>query len=563
MQYCVYGNLAEPDSHVLAVLREWWDLTDSTAWASFVTQRDASPLPPTGSEHQAFLSTLDSSQPKLPVLWDHETQSVVATSTHEIVAFWRENFTSLPGPLPNDSTWTTSVRDELLQAIRNAGFAYHQSEYSEAFARVGELLETLDNHLDTTRFLCSNESPSEADAWLFSVLVRFDLVYYGLYKSNPKRVVHYPNLSPYLRDLYQWSTTSSTVEFEQIRNHHYWEDERINPKRLVPLGGTPELNLFHNRARRFGVNNLRSLGTEDKSISRRQKGEWVRGQSKLRSWITADGSSDFPAEPNRYHLYIANNCPWCHRVALARKLKGLDNLVSMDVLYYRRDPEFGWQFNPEIEGCTPDTVNGVRYIRELYERIGSKEKSVPVLWDKKTQTIVNNESADIIRMFNSAFDAFTDVTLDLAPESLLGEIDEWNAFVYQHINNGAYKAGFASTQEAYNTSYKTFFAAMERLDSALYRRKFLCGETLTEADLRLFPTLFRFDHVYYTRFRLNHKMLREYPSLFRWFQEMLTIPGILEASNLEHCKQGYFGRTGNNIVPIGPTFSLEQNTPTY
>ncbi|TNE44669.1 MAG: hypothetical protein EP343_28835 [Deltaproteobacteria bacterium] len=562
MRYHVYGNLADVAGHRLAVLRLWWGLEQKVAWHSCVTQRDASPLwdekppEPVGEAWQNVYSAQ-------PLLWDSTTQAVLAEGTHDIAQRWRDLFPEVPAPAEKEELWSQTIDKELWESLRLAGFAAKVEEYKAGYHGVSAALSALDDVLDSTRFLSGSETPGLADAWLFSLLVRFDVVFYGLYKCNPKRIVHYRNLSPYLRDVYQSGRTAETVEFSNIKTHFYWEEERINPKRIVPVGGEPNLNLYHNRAQGFEEKDNSSVGTEEAQGKQRAKGEWVRPQSLHRSWITHDGSSDYPAESGRYHLYIANNCPWCHRVALTREVKGLQDVISMDVLYYRRDPKRGWQFNPAVEGCTPDTVNGVTYIQELYERVGSTEKSVPVLWDKQTQTIVNNESAEIIRMLNRAFNEWASADLELVPPKLESSIDEWNAFVYQHINNGAYKAGFASTQGAYELGYQNFFAAMERLECALFANKFLCGEQVTEADIRLFPTLYRFDHVYYTRFRLNHKMLREYPSLFRWFQDMLKIPGVQESSNLEHCRQGYFGRTGNNMVPVGPSFDLEQPMPVF
>jgi putative glutathione S-transferase len=278
----------------------------------------------------------------------------------------------------------------------------------------------------------------------------------------------------------------------------------------------------------------------------------VRKRSGHRDAVTVEGGTKYPAEAGRYHLYIANNCPWSHRTALARSLKCLEDVVSMDVLLYRRDPEHGWQFCETEPGCTPDTVNGSRYLREIYEGVGSNEKSVPVLWDRKTGTIVSNESAEIIRMFDRAFAVLTTSEFELYPDDLAAQIDRLNVFTYHAINNGAYKAGFAAGQEAYEAAYHTFFRALELIDQMLRGRRFLLGARLTEADVRLFPTIFRFDAVYYTRFNLNERMVRDIPSLHRWLQAMLDIPAVRRASNLDHCRKGYFGRSGNNIVPLGP-----------
>lgn len=287
-------------------------------------------------------------------------------------------------------------------------------------------------------------------------------------------------------------------------------------------------------------------GAEDQGAS--SKGDWVRPKSQFRNRI---GSPEFPAEAGRYHLYIANNCPWCHRTALVRKIKGLEDVVSMDVLFYRRDPERGWQFRPEEEGCTKDSVFGFDFVRQIYERENSEEKSVPILFDKQTKRIVNNESSEIIEMLNEAFKGKN--SLDLAPAHLTNLMTHLNSWIYQEINNGAYKAGFNSSQEAYELAYDKFFEALEKVEFILKKSKFIAGEQVTLSDIRLFPTIIRFDAVYYVRMKLNKYMIRDAcPNIQRWIRDMLQLPGVKEVTNLEHCKQGYFGRNGNNIVPLGP-----------
>ncbi|MCH9680925.1 MAG: glutathione S-transferase C-terminal domain-containing protein [Deltaproteobacteria bacterium] len=390
---------------------------------------------------------------------------------------------------------------------------------------------------------------------MLCLLLRFELVYYGLYKCNRTRLQDFEHLPQYLRDLAHSADIEDTIDREAIKRHHYADEPLINPKGLVPRGRGLDLRLPHDRAVRFAAVELESLGTEEAASASRRKGEWVRPRSAHRDVISTDGSTPFPAEAGRYHLYIANNCPWCHRVALARSMLGLDEVISMDVLFYRRDPERGWQFRPSEPGCTPDTIHGYTFIRQLYEKLGSTEKSVPVLYDRVTGSIVNNESAQIVRMLGQAFAPLGHGGLDLYPVEHRDEIDRINAWVYTEINNGAYKAGFASTQAAYAMAYDRLFAAFDALDERLAVRPFLVGPAPTEADLRLYPTLFRFDHVYYTRFRLDHKMVRDYPHLQRWLEAMSAWPGVAPASNLEHCKRGYFGRTGNNIVPLGPALT--------
>lgn len=305
--------------------------------------------------------------------------------------------------------------------------------------------------------------------------------------------------------------------------------------------------------------------------AKRKRGEFVRGVSQQRRWVTRDGDGveELPAEKGRYHLYVANNCPWCHRVMLARAVLGLQDVISVDVLFYRRDPEKGWQFLPDDELLREDelvhkerlygngrvakidSINGLQYVPQIYELVGSKERSVPILFDKKSNTIVNNESAEIVRMFSQGFSAFHGQNApNLYPAPLKTEIDSLNEWIYKDINNGAYKAGFSSSQTVYERAYEQYFEAFKRLEKILRSRRFLTGEHPTEADIRLFPTVVRHDPVYYNRFKLNKGMVRgNFPRLARWMDDMWRLNGVKEATNIEHCVRGYFGRTGNQLVP--------------
>ncbi len=313
--------------------------------------------------------------------------------------------------------------------------------------------------------------------------------------------------------------------------------------------------------------------------ARRARGEFVRGLSTARNWISStrpqDGSVHYAPAKGRYHMYVAYNCPWCHRVLLARSILGLEDAITVDVLYPNRSTEEEprgpnlWKFAPEgaptqnglfiqFPECTSDTVLGKRYAKEVYEAAGiNDQKSVPILFDKETMTVVSNESSEIVRMMGTEMKEFSSrgSVIDLYPINKAKEIDALNDWIYTDINNGSYKAGFSSSQDVYEAAYKTYFAALDRLESILQNNRFLTGETVTEADLRLFPTLFRHDAVYYSRFKLNEAFLWEYPQLWRWMGEMMSIEGMGAVSNagyLAHCKQGYFGRTGNGTVPVGP-----------
>lgn len=313
--------------------------------------------------------------------------------------------------------------------------------------------------------------------------------------------------------------------------------------------------------------------------ARRKKGEFVRGLSEFRSVIGED--PDFPAEPDRYHLFVALNCPWCHRVTLARNVLGLTDAITMDVAFPNRtsqdDPVEAsrWEFDPSriatltgttLPECTRETATGNSYrlATQIYQAEGSGEASLPILYDKKNKRIVCNESADILRMLNRQVGALGSSLADAARPDLypLGEenarlreeIDTLNELVYVNINNGAYKAGFSSDQEVYAEAFANYFKALNELEAWLSadNRPYLTGETFTEADLRLFPTLYRHDPVYYVRMKLNGAKILDYPHLWRWLCRVHGLPGVAQSGSLIHCRQGYFGRSWNHVVPLGP-----------
>ncbi len=293
------------------------------------------------------------------------------------------------------------------------------------------------------------------------------------------------------------------------------------------------------------------------NISAPMSGEFVRQTAGFRSWIEKDEpDARFIAEPDRYHLYVSRNCPWSHRTALVRELKGLQEVISMDVLGYRRSDDNEWVFRPEIEGCTVDSVNGFSGMRQIYavsdpEYQGSA--TVPVLFDKKLNIAVSNESAEIIRMFNHVFNEWANnPKLDLYPSALREHIDETNDWTYRQFNNGVYRAGFAESQEAYEAAFEDVFDALDHMESILSDSLFLCGEQMTEADARVYVTLFRFDPVYFIRFKCNQSMIETgYPNVWAYLKRLYQIPGFAESTSLFHIKNGYFGRTGNEIVPKG------------
>ncbi|MBX3539618.1 MAG: glutathione S-transferase family protein [Chelatococcus sp.] len=292
-------------------------------------------------------------------------------------------------------------------------------------------------------------------------------------------------------------------------------------------------------------------------------GRFERQDSAFRNWVTADGEAGpsggggFKAEPGRYHLYVSLACPWAHRTLIVRKLKKLDRLIGLSIVAPIM-AEHGWTFDA-WPGSVPDTINHAAYLYELYAKAKpdySGRVTVPVLWDSERRTIVSNESAEIIRMFNSAFAALTDVTYDFYPAELSTEIDATNAFVYRAINNGVYRAGFATTQEAYEEAFVALFEALDTVEERLSRQRYLAGSRLTEADWRLFTTLVRFDAVYVGHFKCNLRRIADYPNLSNYLKELYQVPGVAGTVDLAHIKRHYYGShttiNPTRIVPVGP-----------
>jgi putative glutathione S-transferase len=304
-------------------------------------------------------------------------------------------------------------------------------------------------------------------------------------------------------------------------------------------------------------------GAWQEDISRTTDGRFVRPTSSFRNFVTADGSagpsgeSGFPAEPDRYHLYISLACPWAHRTLIFRTLKKLENVISVSLaepLYGKT----GWEFG-KGQGGTPDTVNGKATLAEIYllaDPHYTGRVSVPVLWDKKRHTVVNNESSEIIRMLNSAFDAFTNVHDDYYPAELRGEIDRLNDLIYPNINNGVYRAGFATSQNAYEEAARGIFASFDEIETRLSRQRYLVGNRITEADWRLFTTLVRFDSVYYSHFKCNLRRVADYPNLWNYLRDLYQVPGVAETVSIDQIKRHYYGSqrqvNPTGIVPIGP-----------
>ena len=282
-------------------------------------------------------------------------------------------------------------------------------------------------------------------------------------------------------------------------------------------------------------------------------GAFERKRSSFRHTVTADGSSGFPAEPGRYHLFVSLACPWASRAVIVRRLKRLEGVVGMSVV----SPDMlenGWTFGGEVEPLT-----GAHYLWQIYAKADpdySGSVTVPVLWDRERETIVNNESAEIIRMLDREFEAFADTSVDLYPEALSAEIDRIADRIYPTLNNGVYRAGFATKQEAYDTAVREVFATLDELEAHLSDRAWLVGNRPTEADVRLFTTLIRFDIVYFAHFKCNRRRIADYPNLSRWLRRFYEIDRIAETVDFEEIKRHYYGSqrwvNPTGIVPIGP-----------
>ena len=284
------------------------------------------------------------------------------------------------------------------------------------------------------------------------------------------------------------------------------------------------------------------------------QGEFKREQSQFRGQI---GSDEFPAEADRYHLYVSLACPWAHRALIFRRLKKLESLISVSVV----SPimlEHGWTFDID-QGSSGDPLHNAKYLHELYTRNQhdySGRVTVPVLWDKKQQRIVNNESADIIRQFNDAFADLAEKTPDYYPESLQADIDAINDEIYNKVNNGVYRCGFATTQQAYEDAYEALFAALDTIENQLGTQRFLCGDTISEADWRLFTTLIRFDAVYHGHFKCNRQRLEDYPHLSNYLRHLYKWPGVADTVDFSHIKRHYYIShpmiNPTQVVPVGP-----------
>lgn len=296
-----------------------------------------------------------------------------------------------------------------------------------------------------------------------------------------------------------------------------------------------------------------------------EAGAFERQVDAFRHWVSEDESSEYPAAKGRYHLYVSLACPWAHRTIIVRKLKRLEGVIGMTVVDPIRDDESGWAFR-EGPGHTKDPINGFAFLSEAYQATQPDyhgRVTVPVLWDTKTKRIVNNSEDDILRMFNSAFHRFTDSDLDLYPKSLRDDIDQFNEDIYENVNDGVYRAGFATSQAVYEKAVWRLFDGLARLESRLANQRFLCGATPVESDWRLFVTLIRFDAVYHGHFKCNIRRIVDYPNLFGYLKDLYQYDGVAETVNFDHIKRHYYithdDINPTRIVPVGPVQDLRSS----
>jgi len=297
--------------------------------------------------------------------------------------------------------------------------------------------------------------------------------------------------------------------------------------------------------------------------STNEDGEFERSETSFRDWISSDPDARFQPESGRYHLYVCYACPWAHRTLLVRALKGLEDAITVDYV----DPfrgEGGWQFTPGKEGCTEDSQYGSDYLREIYQKADDDvtgRVTVPVLWDKKEETIVNNESREIMRMLDTEMNEFATRDVDLYPEGYQDEVDRLIDEIYEPINNGVYRAGFAKKQAAYDDAVDELFDALDHWDGVLATQRYLAGDQLTEADIAMFTTLVRFDQVYHTHFMCNKTFIHQYDNLWPYLRDLYQTPGVAETVNMDHIKEHYYTThpdvTPTRIIAAGPELDFE------
>ncbi|CAI9090541.1 OLC1v1025340C1 [Oldenlandia corymbosa var. corymbosa] len=586
------------------------DTDEHMGWvfpASNTEEAGADPDPFNGArsvrELYEFASSNYSGKYTVPVLWDKKLNTIVNNESSEIIRMLNTEFNDLaenpaldlyPSHLQAQineiNEW---IYDDINNGVYKCGFAKKQEPYDAAVKKLYESLDKCEEILSKQRYLCG-ETITEADIRLFVTLIRFDEVYAVHFKCNKKLLREYPNLFNYTKDIFQIPGMSSTVNMEHIKKHYYGSHPSINPFGIIPQGvvdvvfcscfgyfDDPMAVVKLQKQKPVYLCLLQISNKHTLQVAGMNKGEisasgaFVRTASTFRNFISRDPNSDFPAEAGRYHLYISYGCPWASRCLAGLYIKGLDKIISFNSVKSAwgrtkdTDDHMGWIFpdtSTEQDGATPDPWNEAKSIRELYDIASanySGKYTVPVLWDKKLKTIVNNESSEILRMLNAEFnDLAENPGLDLYPSHLQATIDELNEWIYDDINNGVYKCGFARKQEAYDEAVNRLFDALDKCEEILSKQRYLCGGTLTEADIRMFVTLIRFDEAYAIHFKCNKKCLREYLNLFNYTKDIFQIPGMSSSVNMEHIKKGYGSLpliNPSGILPIVP--NIDYSSP--
>lgn len=352
-----------------------------------------------------------------------------------------------------------------------------------------------------------------------------------------------------------YSSTEQTSHSQQQQTSRFFKNKLIDISRFSIFSDFSQV-------RRMSAASDKKPAPGGINIPTNKKGEFVRKESAFRNWITADGSSGFKAEVGRYHIYVSLACPWASRTLILRKLKGLDDIISYTVVDWMLG-EGGWSFTDQKSKCSLDPIHNAKFMREIYMKANpdyAGSITVPVLYDKQQKTIVNNESSEIIRMLNTEFNELCPTEeqkkLDLYPEPLRAKIDEINTWVYPNINNGVYRCGFARSQEAYDEAVTGLFGALDKAEGILSKSRYLVGDTMTEADVRMFVTLIRFDTVYHTHFKCNKKRIIDYPNIWGFVREIYQTSCVAETVDQEHIMKHYYASHKSinpfSIIPVGP-----------
>ncbi|GMH26038.1 hypothetical protein Nepgr_027881 [Nepenthes gracilis] len=600
-----FGKTKEGDDHVGWVFP-----------ASDIEEPGAQPDPLYGARSLRELYELaspnsDAKKFSVPVLWDKKLKTIVNNESSEIIRMFNSEFNDLARNAdldlypPHLRSQINEINDWIYDEINNG-------VYKCGFAK----------SKDPMRRLWKNYIR------LFVTLIRFDEVYAVHFKCNKKMVREYPNLLNYTKDIYQIPGMSSTVNMQHIKSHYYGSIPSINPLGIIPISPDIDYTSPHDRGCCLRVmGNTGFIGLEPLAAAAAAAAAAVHGGVGKRNTLSdkileiieyaGRGASTVRSQHlfaiislnlialkalvrSHFHFILyesiyrprirsagVQQCQICRELTtwlnlvlptslLFLKIKGLDEVISFSVVKPKwgktkeGEDHSGWVFpasETEESGAHPDPHNGARSIRALYELANpdyAGKFTVPVLWDKKRKTIVNNESSEIIRMLNSEFNDFAaNADLDLYPPHLRSQIDEINEWVLDGINSGVYKTGFAKTQEAYDGAVKKLFEALDRCEDILSKQRYLCGSVLTEADIRLFVTLIRFDEVYAVHFKCNKKMISQYPNLFNYTKDICQFPGVSSAVNMDHIKRHYYGShpwiNPTGLVPIGP--NIDYSTP--